>query len=104
MLKIKKIMEETFKNGGCTPIIQGRYVVGLEEDGEVFNMEHKSSIQKCIARFINNGITVGTWLHDKKIYIDKNIQLNDLEEAIQIGRENHQLAIYDCKENKEILL
>ena len=78
--------------------------MGLEEDGEIFNMEHTSSIQKCISRFINSGITFGTWLHDKKIYIDKNIQVNDLEEAIKIGRENHQLAIYDYKEHKEITL
>lgn len=104
MLEIKKIMEETLKNGGCTPTVQGRYIVGLEEDGEIFNMEDASSIKKCIARFINSGISFGTWLHDKKIYIDKNIQVDDLEEAIKIGRENHQIAIYDYKKNKEIAL
>lgn len=104
MLKIKQIMQDTVTKGGCTPTVKGRYIVGLEEDGEIFNIENSSSIRKCIARFINSGITFGTWLHDKKIYIDKNVQLNDLEEAIKLGRENHQIAIYDYKENKEILL
>ena len=50
--------------------------------------------------------TVGGWFdeRDNRYYYDCVMIVNDLQEALKIGRANEQLAIYSLDENKEIRL
>ena len=47
---------------------------------------------------------VGTWIHKGKIYFDLVQHFNDLDVATSVAKERHEIAIYDCTNQKEILL
>jgi len=48
---------------------------------------------------------VGGWVADNgKVYLDISINIHDLEEAKAFGRENRQLAIWDCRNKVSINL
>lgn len=47
---------------------------------------------------------IGAWLNDGYLFLDVSIKVDTLNEAIQLGRENNQLAIFDCSNGKEITL
>ena len=47
---------------------------------------------------------VGFWVSDKKIYIDLSINVIEKCEALELAKQNNQLAIFDCLNLKEIRL
>ena len=47
---------------------------------------------------------VGTWIHDGKIYFDLVQHFHGLDGATEQAKERGEIAIYDCKNQKEILL
>jgi len=51
-----------------------------------------------------SGIGVGTWIHEGQIYFDLVQHLYNLDVATNIAKERGEIAIYDCKNQKEILL
>ena len=51
-----------------------------------------------------SGIGVGTWIHEDKIYFDLVQHLYNLDVATNIAKERGEIAIYDCKNQKDILL
>lgn len=51
-----------------------------------------------------SGIGVGTWVHEGQIYFDLVQHLYNLDVATNIAKERGEIAIYDCKNQKEILL
>ena len=51
-----------------------------------------------------SGVGVGTWVHDGQIYFDLVQHLYNLDVATNIAKERGEIAIYDCKNQKEILL
>ena len=51
-----------------------------------------------------SGIGVGTWVHDGAIYFDLVQHLYSLDVATKLAKEHGEIAIYDCKNQKEILL
>jgi hypothetical protein len=50
------------------------------------------------------GMGVGTWIHEGKIYFDLVQHLYNLDVATKIAKERGEIAIYDCKNQKDILL
>ena len=46
----------------------------------------------------------GAWSHDGKVYLDVVATTSDKEKAIELGKSNNQLAIWDLKNNQEIPL
>ena len=50
------------------------------------------------------GLYVGLWLEDDIMYIDVSIHIIDYLEALEIARNNEQLAIFDLKNNDSIYL
>ena len=50
------------------------------------------------------GMGVGTWIHDGKIYFDLVQHFHGLDEATEQAKQRGEIAIYDCKNQKEILL
>ena len=50
------------------------------------------------------GMGVGTWIHEDKIYFDLVQHLYNLDVATDIAKKRGEIAIYDCKNQKDILL
>ena len=50
------------------------------------------------------GMGVGTWIHEGKIYFDLVQHMYNLDVATDIAKERGEIAIYDCKNQKDILL
>jgi hypothetical protein len=51
-----------------------------------------------------SGIGVGTWIHEGQIYFDLVQHLYNLDVATNMAKERGEIAIYDCKNQKDILL
>lgn len=45
--------------------------------------------------FVEPGLLLGAWVDDGQVYLDISHYFLDLDEAMQFGRDNNQLAIYD---------
>ncbi len=50
------------------------------------------------------GIGIGTWVHEGQIYLDLVQNIHDLDIATRMAKRRGEIAIYDCKNQKEILL
>ena len=51
-----------------------------------------------------SGIGVGTWVHEGQIHFDLVQHLHNLDVATKLAKEHGEIAIYDCKNQKEIVL
>ena len=81
-------------------------IKGQEVKTDKNNIEEiKKEIEKK-REFIGNkkGLYIGLWLDNEIIYIDISIHIIDYMEALEIARNNDQLAIYDLKNNDSIYL
>lgn len=87
-------------NGGATlnkdltqAKLAGGYMVSLKGSEEI----HPSLTLKALrdySRRVSIGF-LGVWIDKGKVYLDNSINIDNLEEAIKLGKENDQLAIYD---------
>jgi len=50
------------------------------------------------------GMGVGTWVHEGKIYFDLVQHMYNLDVATDIAKERGEIAVYDCANQKDILL
>ena len=51
-----------------------------------------------------SGLGVGTWIHEGQIYFDVVQRFDGLDVATRVAKERGEIAIYDCKNQKDILL
>lgn len=67
--------------------------------------EIKKEIEKK-REFIGNkkGLYIGLWLDNEILYIDISIHIIDYLEALEVARNNDQLAIFDLKKKDSIYL
>ena len=70
-----------------------KYDVLLDEHKDTYRM-HKFTA----------GLGIGTWIHDGKIYFDLVQHLYNLEIATREAKKRGEIAIYDCKNQKDLLL
>lgn len=68
------------------------YAVAYEETQDSFGLE---GLEKVIKHAQSHDNYVGGWRADNGYYFDSIMIVDDLEEAMRLGRENHQIAI--CK-------
>ena len=84
-----------------------RYIVGVKN---LFTGSNPSTQYETIYKDIMNPEakfdSVGGWLDkDSMIYfVDYSMQLDNLSDALQLAKENNELAIWDSLDNKEIRL
>ena len=114
-MESNKIME-IVKNGGAT--LDGNYKDFKSNDGFMVSLKGQEAkidkndiqgIQKEIEKkreFIKDkkGLFVGLWVNNDVIYVDVSIHIIDYLEALEVARNNEQLAIYDLKNNDSIYL
>lgn len=101
------ILKQTLKNGGFTPnTVKGRYIVATPSNETIKPLKHftKSLIRAYLRQANVQSLTIGTWVHNGKVYLDSVKGFEDLEEALGFASLSNQLAIYDRLENKEIIL
>ena len=51
-----------------------------------------------------SGVGIGTWCYQGQIHFDLVQHLYNLDVATKLAKEHGEIAIYDCKNKKEILL
>ena len=100
---MKKLLEKLKNNDGFTlkngqPVrYKSGYSVGLE------GYECKT-IEECIQIIEKLGGYCGIWFYNGIYYIDKIAQISTKRDAMQIGRLNNQLSIYDWKRETVLFL
>jgi|21_taG_2_1085346.scaffolds.fasta_scaffold02798_6 hypothetical protein len=73
----------------------------LWEKYDVLLDEHKDTYR--MHKFVA-GLGIGTWIHDGQIYFDLVQHLYNLEIATREAKQRGEIAIYDCKNQKDLLL
>lgn len=111
----KKIME-IIKNEGATldcnynDFVSNRgYMVSLKGQEIKVNKNDIQGIKKEIEKkrdFIQDkkGLYIGLWLDNDIMYVDVSIHIIDYMEALEIARNNDQLAIFDLQKKDSIYL
>jgi|TARA_R100000030_G_scaffold61298_3_gene46335 hypothetical protein len=51
-----------------------------------------------------SGLGVGTWIHEGQIYFDIVQHIYSLDVATKLAKERNEIAVYDCANQKDILL
>lgn len=94
----------TFMQAGC------RYYVGVTK--RYFPEEYKSApeqidweiVEDYMATAYLAGKCFGYWVNEGLVYFDIVKETNSLEEAVKIGVDLGEIAIWDNKRGKEIIL
>ena len=113
-MKTKKMYNVLLKNGGLTLGLKAKngFMVSLPTNEKVINNnleEFKKSLKeykklyKQIKKVYKNAY-IGLWIENGNIYLDFSLLINEYYKALQVGRKNNQLAIYNIEENKSIYL
>ena len=53
---------------------------------------------------INNNFYIGVWYYKDTYFLDLSTIISDRRKAVKFAEKNQQLAIYDIKNNKDIIL
>ena len=75
----------------------------FEEFKELW-LKYELQLDEYTSNLYKAGMGVGTWIHDGKIYFDLVQHFHGLDRATQQAKLRGEIAIYDCKNQKEILL
>jgi hypothetical protein len=109
---IKRIIEnkgETLTKELKKAELKGGYMVSLEgtetqTKGDDYQAIIKAIEEKQAIIKDKNNIYLGLWLDSNIMYIDISVNIIDKVEALEFGKYNKQLAIYDLKNNDSIYL
>lgn len=108
LTNFKKVFKDTLLNGGMTVEPKGRYMVGLKGYEKVIPLDTFKEddlinySKKEMAK--DKDVSMGTWIHEKNVYLDSSIGFKDLKEAIHFAKINNQIAIFDLEELNEIII
>lgn len=109
---IKKIIEnkgETLTKELKKAELKRGYMVSLEGTETQTQGDDYQAIKKAIEEKQEiiknkNNMYIGLWLDNNIMYIDISINIQDKTEALEFGKYNKQLAIYDIVNNDSIYL
>ena len=106
-MKPSTIIKKTLANGGFTPeSVQGRYIVATPSNENIVKLKHftKSLVSAYTRLAHQQGLEIGTWVNQGKVYLDTVKGFQDLEEAIVFAKMSNQLALFDRENGQEIFL
>lgn len=111
-----KMIKEIIKNGGATLDTNYNnfnastgYMVSLDGYEAKINIDNIEAIKKEIetkkeeAQKIKNSY-IGLWVENGLLYVDISKHIKNYNRALEVARNNKQLAIYDLKNNDSIYL
>lgn len=112
--QLEKLKNYVIENGGATisptgeiQSIQSGFMVslnGFERIYQDIKFIDLKMVKSYLKKAKEKNAFVGFWVSDKKIYIDLSINVNERGEALELAKQNNQLAIFDCLNLKEIRL
>lgn len=110
MVKIKEII----KNGGATltsnlevASIKNGFMASILGYEKKFDCEDVTNINNYIlelqAKVENKeGYFIGLWVFKNEVYVDISINIIDKSDALEFGKKNKQISIYDIKNDSTI--
>lgn len=113
-MKNDYILDYINNNGGITLNKESKkaelkrgFMVSLY--GSEYKTNDKKEVLKKINEYINNiqdkkGLFVGVWLDGGFYYVDYSINIIDEVEALEFGKKNKQISIYNIKDNSYLYL
>ena len=112
--KMDEIINNIKVNGGSTLTKKlnsirkkSGFMVSLPGSEIVVDIEDKNIsdlLREQVEKINSKNEYLGTWIDNKKMYIDISINIKTLKKALELGKEYKQLAIYDIKNDKVISL
>ena len=109
----KQTLLNIIRKGGATLNYKGRqinfregYQVSLK-DLYIFNLKDIDAILKAINDQLNNlsfNGNLGLWVDEGKMYIDLSFNIKQFKRAVEIGKLNNQLSIFDWANKKCVFL
>ena len=116
MINTKELLNKIFTDGGFSVQVasgvmpSSGYMVSLQGCEEVYYTEEVTNdtipgyITRHVKQLLIPGSYLGGWLDGCKVYLDVSINVDDLRAALDLARENSQLAIYDIGRDESIYL
>ena len=77
---------------------------GFKKLWHKYDLKLNESISLLEPYHIPEAMGIGTWIHDGQIYFDLVQHIYNLDVATDIAKQRGEIAIYDCKNQKDILL
>ena len=114
-MKLEDI-ERIIENGGATltsELKQAQLTTGFMVSLEGAESQVKGNDYQAIKKAIeekqaiikdNKNLFIGLWLDGGVMYVDISINIEDRAEALEFGKRNKQLAIYDLVNNDSVYL
>ena len=111
-----ELIKEIIKNGGSTLTkdlnkaeLKKGYMVSLEGAESQVKKDDYKAIIKAIEEKQEiikdtSKLYIGLWVDNGMMYIDISINIDDKIEALEFGKKNKQLAIYDLENDKSLYL
>ena len=99
----EKLYNITMEHGGYTANPKNRYSVAVKNIYQA-HKNKKEDIVGIIDSMLSKNYSFGLWLNDENnnVYIDIIKTYRSEKEAIEVGRKNMELSIYDLEEEKVI--
>lgn len=95
----------TFRNGvNISDTLISGYVVGGIVPSEIVPVEDSAELARVVSQFVGAYEYVGTWLHNGEIHIDAVEVYQDKHEAIAVGLQRGEIAIWNVADSEEITL
>ena len=77
---------------------------GFKKLWHKYDLKLNESISLLEPYHIPEAMGIGTWIHEGQIYFDLVQHIYNLDVATDIAKQRGEIAIYDCKNKKDILL
>ena len=120
-MNLLNFVNDTLNNGGASfNLLTGEYnpktgyMVATQGNEIVIPLKqfHNASVSEYIAKksymllsgISNTSLFLGSWVDGDKVYLDISEKVEDRHEAVKLGIERKQLAIWDNANGKEIRL
>ena len=111
------MVEDTLRDGGLTvkPFTgekpSGGYMVALQ--GYELQVPVSEFFTGVVADYIgqhakalmdNPSLCLGTWVNEGIVYLDLSENIQSREKALELGKERHQLAIFNLETFEEVVV
>lgn len=101
---LKKLKEFNSSDGFMVSLESYEMKINYEGDYDIIeSIEGYFKMYENIFKTCGNKF-LGVWIDEGTAYLDISVQISNLNEAMQVGIENKQLAIYDLSKGESIKL
>lgn len=95
----------TFQNGyDVTDELETGFVVGGVLPSSIQPADAHNTIANELIELSDKHSLIGTWLHDGEIHIDVVEIIEDRDEALTLGKERGEIAIWDIANATEVVV